>query len=125
MNLPPKPEFINLSPREVLSAFGADSEIITKKDFNYWYDKVFRDAVMVYRGIREWNHWSEKTNVDQTEIALLIRITPIVKDTIEQEIIRSMVEYIEGDYPRMESTEHGNHSNELIRKARAYLESKK
>lgn len=131
MNLPTKPEFHfnNINVKYEHRICSEYHEYITKKDFDEWYDEVFKGALTVYKldeNPESWSHIIQPTRLDfKCMRALLINITPIVKDTIEQEIIRSMVEYIEGDYPRMESTAHGNHSNELIRKARAYLDAKK
>lgn len=126
MNLPPKPLFeLMFRTRNTDIRYNGISE----NDFNSWYDNVFKDAVTVSASINKEHHkygpWITEGWASDTHTALLINITPIIKENEEREIIRSMVEYIEGDYPRMESTAHGNHSNELIRKARAYLESKK
>lgn len=127
--LPAKPERQHIRPA-IFADTDKTVDAISWYHFEQWWmneiEPLFANAVIVYGSFDDVNWlWAEDQESIDTHTAMLLGVTPIIKDNHARDLISSMLNYIQGDYPRMESTKHGNYSNELIRKARAYLEGKK
>lgn len=127
MNLPTKPEFHfnNINVKYEHRICSEYHEYITKKDFDEWYDEVFKGALTVY-GWMDGDgacRFSEMKVIgsdkgEATHSATLIGITPVMEESAE-DLLRELVDEIWGN------TSVGGKVPESIHKARRYLESKK